>query len=199
MPRLIAFTHLVNSEAMMNIKFAVLRAKFALLFFIPIFSLLAFSIGIKTNEAKETLYKDKLVIPSIGINAPVKLEGLENGKMAVPNNLKQVGLYEFGAMPGEMGSAVMAAHVDNGAGTPGIFYNLKKLEAGDKIFYYDKNGREVIFSVKKKKIYDQNEDSTGEIFSRDDSRSLNLITCYGKWIPSEKTYSERLVVFTELI
>jgi LPXTG-site transpeptidase (sortase) family protein len=141
----------------------------------------------------------RLVIPKISVDSPVVIEGLESdGVMSVPKNFTEVGLYNA-VMPGEIGNAVMGAHVDNGGSIPGVFKNLKNLSIGDDIYYYDKIGQKLSFKVKNIKIYNANEKDTSEVFTGSIYRGLNLITCYGKWLPKEKSYSSRIVIFSELI
>jgi len=48
-------------------------------------------------------------------------------------------------------------------------------------------------------LYFYNETNTADVYNLTDRSRLNLITCAGTWMPSLKTYSHRLVVFTELV
>jgi LPXTG-site transpeptidase (sortase) family protein len=141
----------------------------------------------------------RLIIPKIGVDARVLGMGLTgDNKMAVPANYVDAGWFDLGARPGEIGSAVIGAHVDNGGLVNGIFKNLKKLEVGDKLTIKQADGGELTFRVTKIGIYAAEEQNTNEIFFRADKARLNLITCHGKWLPRQNTYSHRLIVFTEL-
>lgn len=145
-------------------------------------------------------YPYTLSIPKIGVRAPVVITGLEtDGRMAVPNNLTEVGVFNGSAMPGEKGTAVMGAHVDNGGGTPGIFKRLSELQTGDTINVTTHDNHTLVYKVTSVKIYDKDEKATNDVFYSNDGIHLNLITCHGEWLPSEKTYKERLIVFTELM
>jgi sortase A len=142
----------------------------------------------------------KLIINSIGLSAPVLgMSKTASGKMAVPNNYTEVGWYNLGPKPGEEGSAVFGAHVDNGGRIPGLFKNLKKVAVGDTINVFTEDGKALAFRVAERKVYNYRDKNTGEIFDRAGVRRLNLITCYGTWLPKEKTYNGRLVVFAELV
>jgi sortase A len=142
---------------------------------------------------------NRLVIPSIGVDAYVETMGIEkNGKMAVPDNYTDVGLYEGSVPPGERGSAVMGAHVDNGSSINGVFKKLSLIETGDEIFYFNQKGEKITFTVSNKEIYDRDKKDTSKVFSQHDTERLNLITCFGEWLPHENTYDKRLVVYTEL-
>jgi hypothetical protein len=76
-------------------------------------------LGIPKAEAQtlvlpKGIMPNHLVIPDIKVNASVRAMGLDEGRMAVPNNFTDIGWYKLGSKPGEQGSAVMGAHVDNG-------------------------------------------------------------------------------------
>jgi sortase A len=162
------------------------------------------------QEIKETLavpeteahvaYPNNLIIPSIKVKASVLALGItSDGKMDVPNDFKNVGWYKFGARPGQVGSAVMGAHVDNGGAVSGVFKKLKNLKVGDDIYTTDSDGGTQHFKVVTTKVYNYKTQLTQDVFSRNDSARLNIITCYGTWLPKENTYNKRLVVFTKLV
>lgn len=143
----------------------------------------------------------RLKIPGINIDATVEFVGLTSqGTMGVPKGPDDVGWYELGPRPGESGSAVMAGHYGtwkNGQGS--VFDNLHKLSKGDKLYIEDEKGVTVTFIVRESRSYDPKADA-GDVFSSDDEKShLNLITCEGIWNKTSKSYSERLVVFTDKV
>jgi LPXTG-site transpeptidase (sortase) family protein len=141
-----------------------------------------------------------LSIPSVGINARVTPVGLtKEGNMGVPASFDDVGWFKYGPLPGQSGNAVMDGHLDNGKGKPGVFYNLDKVRMGDFVYVDNDNGETVQFRVTRVQLIDYNTTITSEIFGETDGQHLNLITCDGMWIPEQKTYSERLVVFTERV
>ncbi len=141
----------------------------------------------------------KLVIPKLAINTNIQSVGLTSkGNMGIPDNYTDVGWFNRGAKPGEVGNAVMAGHLDTYWWTPGVFRNLHQLTAGDDI-YVNENGKTLHFRVTDKKIYDEHSTNLSEIFGKTDKRKLNLITCNGTWNSTVKRYNERLVVFSELV
>lgn len=143
----------------------------------------------------QTDYPERLKISSLSIDAMVQYVGVnEKGNMATPNNFKDVGWYQYGAVPGFLGSAVMAGHVDNELGFAGVFKKLSSLEVGDEIGVVTRAGSEIIFIVQAIDLYDYRSTSAGSVFSQNDNAYLKLITCEGAWIPSEKTYNQRLVI-----
>jgi sortase A len=142
----------------------------------------------------------KLRIPSIDVDAKVQQVGLtKTGAMGIPTNFTDVAWYKHGPIPGEVGSAVIDGHVDNGLGLKGVFKNLKNLEAGDTIYVDDKNGTTSAFIVIDVKEYPYKEAPAEEIFYEPERRLLRLITCGGKWIRSAQTYETRVVVTAEYV
>ena len=110
-----------------------------------------------------------------------------------------VAWYNGGPAPGAPGSAVINGHLDGKEVPQAVFYNLGKLKPGDLVEVEDKKGRVVQFRVTGTKLYDYDA-PTAEIFAGDASKTqLNLITCTGDWLKTEKLYSKRIVVFTELV
>jgi len=144
----------------------------------------------------------RLIIPSIGVDANIQKVGLAwqgNGQMGIPTNFTDVAWYKDGTLPGMPGSAVIDGHLDGKDVAEAVFYDLDKLQKGDIVEVVDASGRKLKFIVVETKSYDRNADTT-EIFSGDASSSrLNLITCSGDWIANEKSYNDRIVVFTELV
>lgn len=140
----------------------------------------------------------RLRIPSIEVDAAVQHVGINaKGNMATPSNFKDVAWYKYGPAPGASGSAVVAGHLDNGLGRPAVFWRLRDLQAGDTIEVTGEDGVIRRFVVTGAQIYPYKNVPTGEIFDPSGNARLALITCAGTWIPKEKTYDQRLVVFAE--
>jgi len=141
-----------------------------------------------------------LSIPSVGINAHVVPVGLtKSGNMNVPESFDHAGWYKYGPVPGRPGNAVIDGHLDNGKGQPGVFFNLAKVRIGDPVFILNKEGEKIQFRVTRMQLIDYDAPPIEEIFGETDGEHLNIVTCDGLWIPEKKTYSERLVVFTERV
>jgi|SRR3989344_601379 len=155
-------------------------------------------------EERETLIHEtkplSMRIAKIGLSAEIEEVGKTTaGNMAVPKGYDMVGWYKYGAAPGEIGNAVFAGHVDNGRGKPAIFARLKELAIGDQIEVTTEDAEKIVFKVVGMKLLPYNSEPQTEIFGPSQKARLNLITCNGEWINSLKTYSDRLVVFTEQI
>jgi sortase (surface protein transpeptidase) len=141
----------------------------------------------------------RLSIPSIGVDAPVELVGKAlSGAMAVPRSYSSVGWYKHGAIPGHVGNAVIAGHVDTGFGRPAVFKELGRLSVGDEINIIDAAHATSTFVVSAIERYPYDAAPRERIFGTSDQPRLNLITCDGAWDAERKIYSDRLVIYTTL-
>jgi len=140
----------------------------------------------------------RLKIPSIHVDVSVEYVGLtSDGAMDVPKERANVAWFTPGARPGESGSAVVAGHYGWKNGEGSAFDNLYKLRKGDKIYIEDNKGDIISFVVRESRRYDPKADASDVFDSSDGKSHLNLITCEGKWDTVSKTYSQRLVLFTD--
>ncbi len=139
-------------------------------------------------------------IPTIEVEAEVLPVGrTREGNMAVPEKYEDTGWYRYGHEPGTSGNAVIAGHLDNGAGNPAVFYRLGDLRIDDRVFVSNEAGERLEFKVTGMSLYDYQNAPLELIFGPSDDSRLNLITCDGVWIPEDKIYDKRLVVFTEFV
>ena len=116
--------------------------------------------------------------------------------MDAPPNLSDVGWYELGTRPGDIGSAVIDGHL--GVGEPGVFIDLHKLQKGDDFTVLDDKGQTITFVVRETKTY-KPDDHPSEVFTSSEGRHLNLITCTGDWDKRIHGMSNRLVIFADLV
>lgn len=142
----------------------------------------------------------RLRIPELHIDTHVQEVGVnEQGNMASPSNFTDVGWYKHGTVPGFIGSAVIAGHVDNALALDGVFKDLDTLTVGDDIYVEKEDGTELHFRVTEIERYRYDEVPLQRLFSRKDAARLNLVTCGGTWLPEVRSYDERLVLYTELV
>jgi len=138
---------------------------------------------------------ERIEIPSLEVDTIVEKVGINTkGNMAAPSNYSDVGWYKYGTRPGEKGSAVIAGHFDNGFAQDGVFKHLEELHIGDDIIVKTEEGETLRFVVSATSSYPYTEVPAEELFNRNDTSRLNLITCSGDWIKSAKTYDRRLIV-----
>jgi LPXTG-site transpeptidase (sortase) family protein len=141
----------------------------------------------------------QLSIPSISLDAVIAHAGLKaDGTMDIQKNPDQVAWYEFGPRPGDQGSAVIAGHYGWTGSHGSVFNNLHLLAKGDKVSVVDQNNKTTTFIVNRIEKYDPKANAATIFQSYDGKAHLNLITCDGTWVASAHSYSDRLVVFTDL-
>lgn len=139
-----------------------------------------------------------LSIERLSIRAVVQEVGrVSGGAMGNPTNFYDVAWFREGPRPGETGSAVIAGHLDNALGLSGVFKNLDQIAEGDRVHYSSPETGKVEFRVVRVELYNYQEVPLTEVFDRTDGTYLNLITCAEEWLPESRTYSKRLVVYTE--
>lgn len=123
---------------------------------------------------------------------------LKDGSLGIPEGPINVAWYMDGVIPGEIGNAVMDGHFGWKDGIPAVFDKLNQLNKGDKIIVQNIDGTVLNFTVTGYKVFDK-DDNSQEVFVSNDKKShLNLITCKGIWNKSLESYSERLVIFSDL-
>lgn len=139
-------------------------------------------------------------IPKLGIQTNIEPVGIDSrGRMDVPKNVDNVAWYNLGYKPGEEGNAVLAGHLDDREGKPAVFYNLESLQRGDEVDVVDEDGKVFKFIVTRRAIYDDAKFPIEEVFISSGKAQLVLITCTGTYSPLAKNYSQRIVVYSELI
>lgn len=140
----------------------------------------------------------RITILKINVDAVIQPVSLTNdGTMEAPKGPAETGWYTLGVRPGEIGSSVIAGHSGWKNNIPAAFDSLSKLRVGDKISVVDDNGAIIAFVVRKIQTYDPNANALGVFDSSDGKAHLNLITCDGIWNAASKSFSERLVVFSD--
>lgn len=141
----------------------------------------------------------RLVIPSIGVNAAVEQVGKkDDGSMGTPQTFGDVAWYALGSKPGGAGNAVIDGHVNNALTTAGVFDHLNQIQLGDTVTVTDASGASISFTVTKVQEYPADSAPDASVFATSGPSQLVLITCQGDWVPSAKSFNERLVVFASL-
>lgn len=142
----------------------------------------------------------RIAIPAIGLTSStfVDLTVQRNGTLSVPGTESEVGLYQAGPTPGQLGPAVLGAHVDSPEGRKGIFWNLGKVRPGDTVAITRKDRTTAIFTVDRVKAYPKAEFPTDLVYKGDFTRSeIRLVTCGGP-VDSRNEYRDNVVVFGHL-
>jgi sortase A len=143
---------------------------------------------------------ERLVIPSIGVDAPIVVLGLDaQGVMESPSGPEDVGWYDFTARPGAPGNAVFSGHVDFHDYGEAVFWDLHKLKSGDIIEVHGKGGSVYRYQVVSSLTYPAGEAPVGEVVGETERETVTLITCAGTFNSDVHQYSHRLVVQAERV
>jgi sortase (surface protein transpeptidase) len=141
----------------------------------------------------------RLQVPAIGVDSELLALGLEDdGSLEVPPDGFPAGWFTGAPMPGEVGPAVMAGHVD-WDGAPGVFYDLRSLVPGDRITVTRADSSTVVFGVVSVDQFPKDAFPSDAVYGDLDHAGLRLITCGGSFDPGERSYDDNIVVFADLI
>jgi len=138
-------------------------------------------------------------IPAIGVDSELMDLGLQaDGTLQVPPSGFPAGWFTGAPTPGERGPAVIAGHVDWG-GSAGVFYELRKVVAGDEITVDRADGSTAAFRVSQVGQYDKDAFPTAAVYGDLDHAGLRVITCGGDFDHAAHSYVDDVVVFADLV
>jgi len=137
----------------------------------------------------------RLRVAALGLDAPVVAAGVAaDGRLQLPGDAHTVAWFVGGAVPGDSGSAVLAAHVDYG-GAKGPFFELADLPAGAEIEVHLADGGHRTFrSVADPDARAKSELPVDQLFRRGGEPSLTLVTCGGDFDPAARAYAQNTLV-----
>jgi len=123
----------------------------------------------------------EMVIPSIGVDAPVVTKGMDANLIpVVPLNAHQVAWYNFSAQPGTGGNAVFAGHVTWSGRA--VFYSLNKVVAGDQILIKRPDGRKLTYTVVESFAVSEDDPSApARVMGPTSTDMITIITCDGEF------------------
>ncbi len=144
---------------------------------------------------------DRLIIPSIEVDAPLTMRVVTDGTMENPDGPEDVAWYDFSALPGMGGrpgvggNTVLSGHVDYHDYGPAVFWDLRKLEPGTEIIIRLSDGSEYHYSVEWNRVVDPASTSWNDIVAATPQESLTMITCAGTFDSATRSYDQRRVVW----
>lgn len=132
-------------------------------------------------------------IPSLQVDANIIDLGLQSdGKMQVPPDAGDAGWYINSPIPGQVGPAVLAAHVD-WKGVDGPFAHLDQLKSGDQVIVEGADGAEVTFAVDKVDSYPKTAFPADQVYADRPDAELVMITCGGDFDAAAHSYKNNIV------
>lgn len=108
------------------------------------------------------------------------------------------GWYADAPTPGEIGPAVLVAHVD-WKGAKGVFYSLRDLKVGDDIIVERADKLTIAFKVRRVEQYAKDKFPTTEVYGNVSTAQLRLITCGGTFDHQNHSYRNNIAVFAEMV
>jgi sortase (surface protein transpeptidase) len=133
-------------------------------------------------------------IPSIGVDSPLLRLGVDDtGALLPPDDFGRAGWFPASPVPGDVGPAVIAGHVDSYVG-PAVFFRLRELAEGDEVLVDRTDGTTIRFTVSATHRYPKDEFPTQDVYGPTPRPELRLITCGGEFDRSARSYLDNVVV-----
>jgi LPXTG-site transpeptidase (sortase) family protein len=152
-----------------------------------------------TGTRKQMPRPVRIVIPSIGLSAPVVALGLNPDRtLEVPRNFGNTGWFRGGPEPGEPGAAVIVGHVASRRG-PAVFYRLRDVPVGAVITIRLQDRSTVRYVVTSMVRVRKNRFPTSRVYARTKQPTLRLITCAGKLNLPTGHHPDNYIVFGSIV
>jgi hypothetical protein len=141
-------------------------------------------------------------IPAIGVHSVLLRLGVKpDGAMQVPPLQRRpstAGWYKYSVTPGQIGTSVIAGHVDTVQG-PAVFFRLGALRPGDLVNVRLADGITAIFRVTGVRQYLKATFPARTVYRGTRFAALRLITCGGAFDYATRQYLSSTVVFAFLV
>ena len=140
-----------------------------------------------------------LSIPVIGVHTRLITLGLTaQGTLQVPASTSVAGWFTASPRPGQPGPAVIAGHIDSTSG-PGVFFRLRLLRPGDRVYIRRADGTLAVFGVYAEQSYPKDRFPTQRVYGPAPGPELRLITCGGTFDAAIGSYLSNIVVYAAQI
>lgn len=139
---------------------------------------------------------NRLVIPALGVTAPLYKTGVRNNKIEPPLPVSAVGIWTGGGQLGQpRGSVLISGHVAWN-GTKGALYKLVKLQPGNVAHLVAADGTAETFKVISVTSVHKSELPPKVFAGTDTERLLHVVTCGGRVTRSRRggrNYSDNVI------
>ncbi len=138
----------------------------------------------------------RLVVATAALNMAVKSVGVgADGQMALPADPTDIGWYRFGPGPADRaGSVVLGGHLDSREFGVGPLSRLRKVRPGDLIEITMTDRSVAGYRVTTVKNIPKQKLAVDDLFDREGSRRLRIVTCGGPYDADAGGYRDNLVV-----
>ena len=150
--------------------------------------------------------------PSVGVQVTVVSVGLDRrGAMEAPEGplgsafWREGFWFRGGAVPGTPGTSTIAGHLDDIAGRPAAFWNIRQVQTGQEVTYTRASDGAVLrYKIVETDVWTDSYASQPAQLQRiygggdtsDGVSHLTLVTCTGRWVNGQ--YDHRFVAFAVL-
>ncbi|SNS04694.1 Sortase family protein [Geodermatophilus pulveris] len=133
-------------------------------------------------------------VPAAGVHSELLRLGTDaSGALVPPEDYGRAGWFTGGAVPGDVGPAVVAGHVDSVDG-PAVFARVGGLAPGDEVLVDRADGTTVRFAVTEVTRYPKRDFPTEAVYGPTPRAELRLVTCGGDFDRSARSYLDNVVV-----
>ena len=149
-------------------------------------------------EARSDATPVRVTIPAIGVST--SLEELHRGaagELDPPEDWDSAGWFSDGIVPGQVGPAVIAGHVDSPTAAA-VFFRLDELVPGDEVHVAMSDGSTRTFTVDRSERAAKSAFPTSDVYGTAPTPQLRLITCDGTFDTATGHYTDNLIVFADL-
>lgn len=137
-------------------------------------------------------------IPAIGVDAHLESLGIgEDRTLDAPVDFDSAGWFAEGVVPGDIGPAIIAGHVDSASG-PAVFARLHELMPGNEILVELSDGTVRTFVVAGAQQSAKAQFPTSDVYDAVPRPELRLITCAGVFDGATSHYRDNLIVYASI-
>ena len=134
-------------------------------------------------------------VPSVGVDSTLERLGTDAaGALVPPEDFGRAGWFTGGPVPGDVGPAVVAGHVDSWTG-PAVFFRLDGISVGAEVLVDRADGKTVRFAVTRVARYAKDDFPTAEVYGPTTGAELRLVTCGGDFDRADRSYRDNVVVY----
>jgi hypothetical protein len=155
--------------------------------------------GISGHRQQRLPKPTRLAIPAIGVRTSLIRLGITGrGTLQVPVSAAAPGWFTGSPRPGGIGASIIAGHIDSYSG-PGVFFRLRDLHRGDKVYVSRANGSVATFRVTAVRTYAKDRFPTAAVYGPVPDAELRLITCGGQFDYATGSYLSNVVAYAMLV
>ncbi|MDP9115720.1 MAG: class F sortase [Actinomycetota bacterium] len=144
----------------------------------------------------------RVCIPSIGVNASVIQLGLNaDNTVQVPplSQIADAGWYRYSPVPGAPGPTIILGHVDSAQYGRGVFFDLGRMRAGDRVSVTRSDGAVATYRITRVSEFAKSAFPTQLVYGNTPGPTVRLITCGGAFDASAGSYVDNIIAFGDLV